>query len=280
MEGIMVSIENEFLLAEIGLKGGLLRRVYNKKNHSEIIYDAKGIWPFSDHILFPTIGANNVYSLDDVNYALPYRHGFAWYSDFEILDRSEDSITIGIERKTGEESQYPFPFKMKLTYSLMGLSLVRRSEIINDGGNELVFQFGLHPAFNIDFKKASLEIGEGTRLFVLNKQGIIDQEIPWPHPLTWPIVREDIADKDTLVLDNPTGKIVFNNGLGDRVELVTSCPYFALWTPREIHQDDFLCVESWYGISSYVGMSMDLSKRKGVNIVKSAVTFVDTYNFS
>lgn len=275
----MVRIENENLIVEVALKGGFLKRLYDKRKGEEILYDAKGEWPFGDHILFPVIGANNQYSLFGKDYSLPERHGFAWYSEFEVLSKKEAEVSLLLKREEGEEKEYPFPFEMILTYSLSENKLIRKSEVTNLGENPLVFQFGLHPAFNVDFSKATLEIAQGTTLHVLGKDGFIFKEIPWPFSSPWNLVRHEIADKDTLVIDNPSGRITLNNGLGTRIELISSCPYYALWTPHKENKDDFLCVESWYGISPYKGMSRDLSERKGVNVASKSKSFTDTYIF-
>lgn len=275
----MVKIENENLIVEVALKGGFLKRIYDKRKGKEILYDAKGEWPFGDHILFPVIGANNEYSLYGENYCLPQRHGFAWYSDFEVISQKEDEVSLRLSRREGEEKEYPFPFEMVLSYSLNGNKLIRGCRVTNLGQKPLVFQFGLHPAFNIDFSKATLEVGGETTLHVLGKDGFIFKEVPWPFSSSWNLIRNEIADKDTLVIDNPSGRIILNNGQGDRIELLSSCPYYALWTPHKENKDDFLCVESWYGISPYKGMSHDLSERKGVNIASKSKSFIDTYIF-
>ncbi len=275
----MIKIENENLIVEITLKGGFLTRIYDKRKNKELLYDAKGEWEYSDHVLFPVIGANNVYGLYGKSYALPQRHGFAFYSDFEVTNQQGSSVSICLKKEEGEEKEYPFAFEMTLTYSLNGNKLIREGEVLNKGEDPLVFQFGLHPAFNVDFSKASLEIGEGTTLFVLGKDGDIYKETPWPFPSSWSIVRAEVADKDTLVLDNPTKKIVLNNGLGGKIQLLTNCPYYALWTPHKVNEDDFLCVESWYGISPYKGMPQDLSRRRDVNVATISKNFVDTYIF-
>lgn len=275
----MAKIENEILRVEVALKGGFLTRIYDKRKQKEILYDAKGEWPFGDHVLFPVIGANNKYDLFGNSYALPQRHGFAWYSEFELVSEKGDSSSIRLSRAESEERDYPFPFELTLTYSLKDNKLIRECRILNRGDKPLVFQFGLHPAFNVDFTKASLELGGGTTLFVLGSDGEIYKDVPWPFPLAWSIVRSEIVDKNTLVIDNPSGKIVLNNGLGDRIMLETHCPYYALWTPDKENVDDFLCVESWYGISPYKGMSKDLLQRKDVNIVQTTKNFIDTYTF-
>ena len=272
-------IENESLLVCFSSEGGALTRIYDKEKKEEILYDGKGAWPFSDHILFPVIGANNSYSLNGHDYRLPKRHGFAWYSSFKILSQTKESASMLLERKEGEK-QYPFPFRLEISYVIDGRKLLRTGKVTPLSKDGLVFQYGLHPAFKANFSKAVLSVSKGTVLSLLDKgSGIIQKEIPWPYPLSWRVLRNEITSCDTLVIDNPTGKIMFDNGLGTKIELTSSCPYFALWTPEKETEDDFLCVESWYGISPYVRMDRDLSKRKAVNQIKKEKTFVDVLSF-
>ena len=274
-----ITIENESLLVAFSSEGGALTRIYDKEKKKEILYDGQGVWPFSDHILFPVIGANNSYSLNGRDYLLPKRHGFAWHSSFEVLLEERDRACLLLERKVGEE-QYPFPFRLEVSYALKGRELIRTGKVVSLSEEGLVFQYGLHPAFRIDFSKAFLEVEEGTVLQVLDKEsGIIQKEIPWPYPLRWRPIRKEITSRDTLVIDNPKGRIALDNGLGEKVTLRSSCPYFALWTPEKEDGDDFLCMESWYGISPYKGMEKDLSKRKAVNAIKKEKTFLDVLSF-
>lgn len=274
-----ITLENESLLVAFSSEGGALTRIYDKEKKQEILYDGKGAWGFSDHILFPVIGANNSYSLKGRDYLLPKRHGFAWYSSFQVSSQNRESACLLLERKEGED-QYPFPFRLEISYVLEGRKLIRTGRVTPLSEAGLVFQYGLHPAFRVDFLKAKLEVAEGSVLYVLDKEnGIIQKEIRWPFPLSWHLVRSEITSRDTLVIDNPKGRIALDNGMGGRIELVSSCPYFALWTPEKEAQDDFLCLESWYGISPYVGMEKDLSKRKGVNQIKKEKTFVDVLSF-
>ena len=276
-EDAAMRIENEELLVEINPLGGALSRIYDKKEGKEILYDGKGAWMKTDLILFPVIGANNVYSLNGEQYRIPWKHGFAQHALFETEILSEASLVLSLQGHGEKESGYPFPFFLKLAYSLKGRELLRKTEI---KGQDLTFQFGLHPAFRTDFSSCLLEVEEGTDLFVLDRtDGVIKKEIPWPYPLRWRIQKEDIVDHDTFVLSNPKGEIRFRNGLGTSIHLRSQCPYFALWTPKEDSKDDFLCLESWYGISPYADMPMDLSKRKGVNRVDGVLVFEDILDF-
>ncbi len=269
------TIENEFLLAKVNLEGGCLTRLYDKKKKKEVLYDGKGEWPFSDHILFPVIGNNKTYSIEGKDCSLPKNHGFAWYSKFNIVKEKESSLTIKLTSFDIEKNKYPFAFELEIENKLEENKLIRISKITPKGKLPIIYQYGLHPAFNTNFSLASLEIESNTNLFVLEK-GIIEKEMPWPFDNKWIANRKEIVSKDTLVLSNPNGKIALNNGLGNKITLISSCPYFALWTPEKENKDDFLCLESWYGISPYKTMKMELKERKDVQIIDKEKTYIDT----
>lgn len=268
-------IENKCLIVKINLDGGCLTRLYDKKKNKEVVYDGKGQWPFSDHVLFPVIGNNKTYSIDGKDCSLPKNHGFAWYSKFKIVNESKSSLTIKLTSKDIEKNNYPFSFELEIENKLEENKFICVSKITPIDPLPLVYQYGLHPAFNANFASANLEIEKGTTLFVLEK-GIIQKEIEWPFSYNWKVSREEITKKDTLVLSNSNGKITFNNGYGSRITLISSCPYFALWTPEQENKDDFLCVESWYGLSPYVNMPMELKERKDVQIINKEITYIDT----
>lgn len=88
----------------------------------------------------------------------PARHGF-------VLDKAFTVEAFGTARGEGGESafvrssfraadageailgQFPFPFRLEVTYTLRGLALELDTAVINEGDRTLPWGFGIHPYF-------------------------------------------------------------------------------------------------------------------------------------
>ncbi len=272
MKDGLIALENEELLVEVSPFGSELKRVFLKSVSQDVLYDGKGSWDHSDHILFPIIGNNRSFALEGRQYLMPNTHGYARVSAFDVDSQSEDSLTLSLLHQ-GDET-YPFDCKISVTTKLEKNRVVRETKVISNSGQEMAFQYGLHPGFINDFSDSSLELGEGTILLEL-ENGIIQRRIAWPHPLDWEIERPFIEKRDTLVLTNPKGRITLHNGQGRRITLLSPCPYFAVWTPQKRCKNDFICLESWYGLSPYVGMPNELGDRDHVQKTKDIAAYRD-----
>lgn len=275
---MVYAIENEYLRVEIDSFGAELKRVFLKKSRRDVLYDGKGAWDHSDLLLFPVIGANNEYSLNGVSYRVATRHGFAFRKQFRVLGKGSDTIRFGIEEDEETLKEYPFSFSFELEYRLEGLTLLRLAKVRSKLRNRIVFQYGTHPAFKVDFANAKLHVSKGTALYVL-ENGIIKRQVPWPHQENWLIDPSEITARDTYVIDNPHHEILLENGMGESVECRYNSPYIAIWTPGRGEENDFLCIEPWYGISPYAGMDKDLSKRMCVQETMEEQCFEDEIAF-
>ena len=272
----MITLENEELLVNLNAHGSELTRVFLKKANQDVLYDGKGNWDHSDHVLFPIIGDNRAFSIEGHAHFIPGTHGIARFSDFEVAKQSRDSVTLSLAHSS--DDAYPFNCRINVTTRLEGNQVIRESEIVSLDGIEMAFQYGLHPAFVCDFSSAVLETSEGTLSLELEK-GVIRRKIPWGFSPSWKIERPYIERRDTLVLSNPGGKIALENGKGRKISLISPCPYFAIWTPEKPCKNDFICLESWYGVSPYVGIPLELGDRDNAQKTKDTAVYRDVLIF-
>ena len=267
-----ITLENQELSVSLSLRGSELTRIHSKRAKQEILYDGKGEWGHSDHVFFPIIGDNRDFTIAGKRHFISEKHGIARSSDFEILEKNPQKAVLSLIHRTNEE--YPFDCQIKVTTSLEGGKIIREGEIISLSKREMPFQYGLHPAFSCSFPQAFLEIAPESLLLEL-ENGVIQRRMPWPHPDLWPIERKFIEERDTLVLTNPKGKIALRDGRGNTISLSSNCPYFAIWTPEKASDNDFICLESWYGLSPYVGMPAELSEREAIQKTDGLIRYRD-----
>ena len=268
----MIILENDRLLVSVNPFGSELTRLFDKKDSKEVLYDGKGEWDHSDHVLFPIIGDNRSFTIAGHSCFIPTTHGFARTSSFEVASQGKDAVTLTLTHNADEA--YPLDCQIVVKTYLEGNKLIRESRISSLSGVEISYQYGLHPAFRASFGLSSLNVSEGTELLELEK-GIIKRKYPFPHCSSWLIDRHYIEERDTLVLSNPNGRISLDNGQGKKITLLSNCPYFAVWSPGKSCKNDFICLESWYGLSPYIGMKAELGERESAQKTKLTATYRD-----
>lgn len=268
----MYCLENEELRVEVSPHGCELKSIFHKKSGQEVLYDGKGEWGYSDHVLFPIIAENNSFSIGGKPYCIKTRHGFCRNSDFSLVKKTDDSLTLSLIHEA--DDTYPFNCEILVTTRLEKNTLIRDAEVRSLDHKEMPFQYGLHPAFVCSFGEANLEVASGTILLEEN-QGLIKRRIPWEKGESWRVERGYIEERDTLVVTNPKGRIALHNGTGRTIALLSSCPYFAIWTPQKACKNDFLCLESWYGLSPYEGMGDELMDRDHAQKTKDTASYHD-----
>lgn len=114
-------------------------------------------------VLFPICGnlPDNRYSLDGQNYSLK-QHGFArdlpWQTlGQDVTDAAE--LTLALDSSEATRSLYPFEFRLRFTYRLVGHTLEIHQQITNLSDRPLPFSTGLHPYFEVkDKSQLSFEL--------------------------------------------------------------------------------------------------------------------------
>lgn len=85
----------------------------------------------------------------------PNRHGYVRDKAWTVVDSGATAdggawVTSSLDTQTYADqilTQFPFPFRIEVTYRLHDLSLVLETTVHNTGNGELPFGFGIHPYF-------------------------------------------------------------------------------------------------------------------------------------
>ena len=141
-------IKNDFLQAEVSLKGAELKRLTG--NGVEYIWNSDPkYWSRSAPFLFPIVGTlkdketyieGKLYQMNS--------HGFLRDQEFEILGQSENELTLVNVFNEETLKHYPYKYKAIISYKLQNKSLTTTIEIHNEDIKEMAFNLGGHPAFN------------------------------------------------------------------------------------------------------------------------------------
>jgi galactose mutarotase-like enzyme len=111
------------------------------------------IWGRHAPVLFPIVGslADNRYCHAGETYELG-QHGFARDMDFNLVDATETSLVYSLQPTPATRKQYPFEFGLTIEYRLEGHRLEIGYRVKNNGGGDMPFSIGAHPAFALNWQ--------------------------------------------------------------------------------------------------------------------------------
>jgi len=283
------TIKNEYVSIEVNELGAELSSVvYAGK---ELLWqgDAKW-WTGRAPILFPVVGKlkNGAYVHNGKKYILKNNHGFARRSEFTLVGKTEDTVTLSLRDNCDTRSVYPFGFELRITYKLSGRSIHTCFQVRNRSSGDMFFSLGGHPAFN-----CPLDLGEVFEDYeiVLNEYETVGNYIIDENELVSNETSPFFDDTNTIPLDYGLfaeyGTLVFSNlrsttatlrsrktGAGVVMDF-TGFPYFAVWTKPGA---PFICLEPWCGVDDPPNSTGILSEKTG--IIKLSMNSEYTCSFS
>lgn len=266
-----IIIQNQNTKAVIKTKGAELSSL--QKDGKNYIWEVNpDFWNKTSPILFPIVGAlkNGEYQFEDTMYQLP-RHGFARDFEFEVVEKTENSVVFSLKSSEETWKVYPFNFELKISYVLENNTLIVKYDIINHSSEEMYYSIGAHPAFAIEgnFEEYSLIFDEEKDLEThqLNQDLFSGKtEIIRLDGKVLPL-EYHLFEQDALVFKNFATKsltLAKNNEPVMKVEF-PEFPYLGIWTKKDA---PFICIEPWLGIADNASASGNLTEKEGIQILE------------
>lgn len=225
----------------------------------EQLPDLPGGLPF----LFPVCarvernGQLGNYLYDGHIYQMPM-HGFAWRSQWEVIEHKADELTMCLRDTPTTRAIYPFSFEVKLTYKVSFGLLICKQIYTNRGQRPMPYYAGFHPYFLTPLpgrgkERILLEYQPTKRLHYNENFTDIsgEQELfSLPVSIIQPEINEaltELAENKTIKLNFPEGFIIYMKAEGN--EDLNLFPYVQLHTaPKK----SFFCVEPWMGFPNAI----------------------------
>ena len=276
----MNQLKNKWLTVQVSEQGAEIVSIRNAEGQEYIWQADPQYWKRHAPVLFPIVGSlwNGQYVHQGQTYKMS-QHGFARDRKFRLIQHTYDSITLRLEADEETKKNYPFDFQLDITYRLTGQTITTTWKVTNRGNEEMPFQIGGHPAFNIP---TSTEKTWG--YFQLSQRGHVLQEmICTPlaekgcadihHSNTIPLKENgllpltyELFEKDALVVEHKQiDQVTFLTA--DKKPYLTvrfDAPLVGFWTPAG-KQAPFVCIEPWYGRCDRAEYAGEFSRRDWMN---------------
>ena len=282
----MIELKNEQLTVKVATLGAELQSVKDNEGR-EYLWQAGPEWPRRSPILFPIVCSVNddTYVVDGKEYHLP-RHGFARDTEFTMISKSDEKVTLALHESEETLKVYPYRFNLAVTYRLEGNKLHVIWHVENTDNQEIHFQIGAHPAFNVPGGKL-----EGTIK--------LDNDEPMDSLKSYADGSHDMIEEP---LDAEKGVMEISNNFfrNDSVKIhkcqthramlmdtngkpaVTvdyKTPVCAFWSPYG-KQAPFVCIEPWYGIGDPRGWKGEFRDKLLMNHLLPGASFMSKYTIT
>ena len=277
----MYILKNDRIYIEISSIGAEIRKL--QKDGTDVLYNGKSpYWNGVAPVMFPVCDGtiDGQIEVDGVRYPM-IAHGYARVSRFVVESESENSVTFLHASNDETKKSYPYDYELRITYTLDGLKLDIRYDVVNKSGEEMYFQIGSHEAYacpegieeyDVIFpQKETLDASIRNSIYIENRtRRILDDSDTLPLLYKY-------FEIDSLVFKGAKSKSVTlrNRKTGSAVKVeFEGFKYLSFWTKVGA---PFICVEPWCGVQHTVGDCPDIKKREGVNVLKEGKTFTRTH---
>lgn len=281
----MIELKNEQLTVLIAEKGAELQSIKDNEGR-EYLWQAGPEWPRHSPILFPIVCTvnNDTYRVDGKEYHLP-RHGFARDVEFKVESQSSEdhSVLLAIQHTEETLKVYPFFFRFSIMYFLEGNKIFVTWRVANLGEEEMHFQIGGHPAFNVPGGKLEgrivLDNDEPMTTLKTHPDGSVEMtEVPLEAEGGVMTINNEFFRNDSVKIHNcqTQAAILLDVDGTPAVTVFYETPICAFWSPYG-KQAPFVCIEPWYGVGDPVGFAGEFKDKPLMNHLPPGAAFNDGY---
>lgn len=286
----ITTISNGPITASIDSLGAQLSSL--KLDGGEYLWQADPRW-WNRHapVLFPIVGSIRGGRAESARGPVTLgRHGLARNYEHRVVDAADSSVTFELTDSSETLSNFPFPFRLNMTYAITGpATLTQTFRVENTGDAPLPFAVGGHPAFNVPVPGSDGEAFEDYELVFAEPWAFDSATIAdglFTYDTMNPIVKgsdrvplsRSLFDYDTVMLEDVPGSTVSlvgtRSGHGVKVDF-EGFKYLGIWSATG--NAPFLAIEPWTGHATLTSED-DVFEHKR-NIIELAPGAVDERSF-
>lgn len=282
----LITIQNENLTVTVSTKGAELQSVVGK-NGTEFIWEGDpNVWEDKAPVLFPICGSlkEEKYVFDGKEYSLP-QHGFASSVEYEVEEKTQDSVTFLYTANEETRKCYPFDFTFRIIFGISGNKLNVDYKVENTGAKEMYFSAGAHEGYACPegYEAYSVVFDEPETLYHTVLEGplvtnekicILENEKELP-------LKKQYFEIDAIVIEALKSRKISLVKRGASKKITLEFPghdHLLIWTMPE---GKYICFEPWTGLPDRVGSGYLLSEKESITclpagkqtIISHAITF-------
>lgn len=271
---MIFTIQNDLLNVNVSNLGAELQNIIKRSNSQEYLWQGDpSHWARRSPILFPIVGAlKDGYFTIDNNVFRMSQHGFARDMQFNLTEKTDDTLVFELVSNEETKANYPFDFSLSIHYALNERQLFTQYTVRNTGAKILPFSIGAHPAFNCPLLPNERR-NEYSLLF--EKSETLDRHLlvsgirsgetrPLLEDENVLAISDNLFDEDALVFTNLRSNSITIQK--EETPFLTmyfkGFPYYGIWSKSS--SSPFVCLEPWYGIADHSSHNNVLAEKEGI----------------
>lgn len=288
---MIYTLENKDLTISLSNHGGELYSIKGNKENTEFLWTGdEAYWKYHAPILFPIVGKvfDGKYRVNGKTYELP-QHGLARVRDFEMIEKTKNSISFELKYSEDTLKIYPFKFSLIIKYTLENNNIKIDYIVKNLDSKEMFFSIGAHPAFMCPIENDSFEDyyfefekKETASLMQLVDVGYFShEEKPFLENENKIPISLDLFKNDALVFKNLNSTKISLKSKKHAKYLefdFNNFPFLGLWTKAT--GAPFVCIEPWFGHADFYGFQGEFKDKAGIQSITPNSEFICSYNVS
>ena len=283
----MIELKSDQLQVQFQTFGGALSSIKDKDGVEYLWQGDPTYWSGQAPVLFPICGSVRndtvVYENKDGSHEIGKipRHGLVRKKEFDLVDQTDNSVRFAIEDTEEMYENYPYHFRLEITYIVTGKTIRTEYKIYNkESEKSMPYFIGGHPGFNCPlladevYEDYYVEFEEPETCSVpkpFPKTGMLDfkDRSSWLDNQKELGLNYDLFSYDAVTLDELESRKVAlrsrKHDKGLRLDF-KEFPNLIIWST--LNKGPFIALEPWSGLSTSLEEGDRLEEKKDVRILK------------
>ncbi len=268
------SLKNNVFFVNASKSGAELISIHNLTNKTDILWnpDLK-FWNRISPVLFPIVGKlkDNSFLENEMHFEM-LQHGFARNMEFEIIQHTENSLSMQLTSNEETRKQFPFDFLLNISYILIENCLDIHYSVTNLSSVEMPFSIGAHPGFAIDKPlnqyKLVFDQSFTADRYMIDNGLYTGESTPTMQNTHELLLSDELIQHDAVVFKNvPFYRVTLCELDNTPVVTVSSSdfPHWGFWTKPGA---PFFCIEPWAGLADSTNATGNLRDKEGIHILE------------
>ncbi|MFS9269200.1 aldose 1-epimerase family protein [Streptococcus infantis] len=283
----VIELKSDQLNVEFQTLGGALSSIKDKDDVEYLWQGDPTYWSGQAPVLFPICGSvrNDTVLYDNEDGSqkegkIP-RHGLVRKKEFTLVEQTDNSVTFAIEDDEEMYANYPYHFRLEITYTVTGKTIRTQYKIYNkEAEKSMPYFIGGHPGFNCPllddevYEDYYLEFEKPETCTVpkpFPETGMLDlkDRNSWLNNQKEIDLNYDFFSYDAVTLDELESRTVAlrsrKHDKGLKLDF-KEFPNLIVWST--LNKGPFIALEPWSGLSTSIEEGDRLEDKKDVKIIK------------